>query len=460
MIHWLSRNPFTVLLVPLVTFIVCGTYWQWPIVYPKTVTVPENDTARTFYTICLRTEAMPRSATMRYEATVLDSVMRGAHVLVYMRGDSTCHWPKQGDTLLVYTAWQKPDSMNGWNYAAYLRRQGISATGFVDSWAWQVINSNHSPWWRSSAAWQNRLKSRYQMLGIHGRELATICALTLGYREDLEPQLRRQFSAAGAMHVLAVSGLHTNILMMVLMAILTLFGWRKPLYEERVKQYILGMIIILSLMAYAWLTGATPSVVRAVIMSSILLLAMMVRRTNQILNTVFASAFIILVFRPMDLFSVSFQLSFAAVLAIVLFVPGWNRVMPQDHVWSLIGVSVAATMGTLPITLYYYGQISNYFLLTNLIVLPLAWVMMIGGFATLTVGWITPLGKVLAWIVNGTTWLMNAGVGWLEHLPYSTTQTTLPLWGMWTLVAVNLILLFMWDRITQTDTKNHVDKYI
>jgi len=446
--QWLKRNPMVVLLVPLIALIISCTYWHWPMTLPRTAILPTNDTTRAFYTLCLTSAAVPRTATMRYEAQVLSERAERPTMLVYIQGDSTTVWPEKGDTLMVYTSWQRPDSIGDFDYATYLYRQGITATGYVNSWGWQVMGHHSSPWWRDAAAWQRLLKERYRTLGIPSRELGTISALTLGYREDLDEHIKRQFSASGAMHVLAVSGLHTHILMTMLMGLITLFGRCKPLYEERGKQVALGVVIIGSLVAYAWLAGGTPSVVRSVVMCSMMVLAGMLRRDSQMMNALIASGWLILLVNPMDLYSVSFQLSFAAVLAIILFAPGWNRVMPKNYVLGLIGMSIAAMIGTLPLTLYYYGQLSNYFLLTNLIVLPLAWCMMIGGLFTLTIGWITPIGCVLAWVLKWVTWLMNEAVSWIESLPYATTMVELPLWGMWLLIGFNMVILIVWNKIT------------
>jgi len=293
------------------------------------------------------------------------------------------------------------------------------------------------------------LMARYQELGVNERELATISALTLGYRGKLSKEVKQQFVAAGAMHVLAVSGLHTGILMSVLIGLVTVFGLKRPMWEERGKRWALGCGVIAALVAYAWLTGGSPSVVRSVIMCSMVLLAIMLRRKKQMLNAVFAAAWLILLVRPGDLFSVSFQLSFAAVVAIALFAPGWRLAMGDSYLAGMLGMTIAAMVGTMPVSLYYFGQISNYFMLTNLIVLPLAWLMMVGGLLTLTIGWFAPIGKLLAWCVNGVTWLMNESVGWIESLPYSTTQVALPLWGMWVLIGVNLSILLIWNKVTR-----------
>lgn len=292
---------------------------------------------------------------------------------------------------------------------------------------------------------QQRLVNRYAELGISDRELGTLSALTLGDRTNLDKQVRKSFSAAGAMHVLAVSGLHTGILLLVLINLLTVFGWRKPLYDERGKRTVLTIVLIALLIGYAFLTGCSPSVVRSVWMASLCLVAVMLYRRPAILNIIFASAFFILLFHPNDLFSISFQLSYAAVLAIVLFAGGWERLIPHT---GLIGVSIAAQLGTLPIALCYFGQMSNYFLLTNLLVIPLAWLMMMGGLAFFTVGWWQPLGLLIAKGLNVLTYSLNEGVTWIESLPGASTNIQLPPYGIVLALAVAWGILIVWNKIT------------
>ncbi|MCQ2310980.1 MAG: ComEC/Rec2 family competence protein [Paludibacteraceae bacterium] len=311
----------------------------------------------------------------------------------------------------------------------------------------------------SAQAWQKYLCNRYSDLGIYGLELETLQALTLGYRDGLDKDLKRSFSAAGAMHVLAVSGLHTGLLMSALMALITCFGLRKPLYEQKQKRIVISCFLMLVLIMYAYVTGGSPSVVRSVIMACLGLLAYMTSRHPDILNIICASAFIMLILVPNDWYSVSFRLSYAAVIAIVLFIKGWHNLLPPvygnpwkikivGYVHELVGVSIAAQMGTLPFTLYYFGQISNYFLLTNLLIIPLAWLMMLLFVFLFTIGWIAPLGTALSWLLIKTTWCMNTSVRWIENLPYATTNIALPVFGIVLVAAGIWGFLIVWYSAT------------
>ena len=214
-------------------------------------------------------------------------------------------------------------------------------------------------------ALQERLYGRLEEAGLEGDELATVGALTLGYKEELSKELRQHFQVSGAAHVLAVSGLHTGILYGVIVWLLTLGGRLRPMHENRIGRWALSLVVIAAMWGYAWLTGMTPSVVRAVVMVTIFEVGRMSYQRAFSLNTIAAAAFFILVARPTDLWSVSFQLSFAATAAIVLIA---NKTIYRDielsryrntilgQIGSFFGgiivVSLAAQIGTLPITIH------------------------------------------------------------------------------------------------------------
>ena len=272
--------------------------------------------------------------------------------------------------------------------------------------------------------------------GLTGDELALVGALTLGYKEDLDPELKHHFQASGAAHVLAVSGLHTGIIYALLLGLLTLGGRIKPMHDNRAGRWAISLVVIGCMWFYAWLTGMTPSVVRAVLMVTIFEVGRMLYRQAISLNTIAAAAVLILFVHPTDLWSVSFQLSFAATAAIVLVANEMGKIIHYDYLKRIRGgkilnwivgiliVSLAAQLGTLPLTMYYFGQISNYFLFTNLIVLPLASLLVPCGLISIALGG-TGLGVMVSKITWALAWLMNHSVGWLENLPGSTTKVAI-----------------------------------
>ena len=296
-------------------------------------------------------------------------------------------------------------------------------------------------------AMQEMLYERLAAGGLSGDELATTGAMTLGYKNDLDKELKRHFQASGAAHVLAVSGLHTGIIYGILLWLLTLGGRYKPLHDNRLGRSAISLIIISVMWFYAWLTGMTPSVVRAVLMVTIFEIGRMCYRQAFSLNAIAAAAILILIVNPKDLWSVSFQLSFAATAAIVICANAMGEIIQYQRLrrtwWGkvlnwIIGiliVSFAAQLGTLPITMYYFGQISCYFLLTNLIVLPLATLLVPCGLISIALGG-SCCGVLFSKLTWAVAWAMNHSVEWIENLPGSTIKVSIGL-GM---VAIYYLL--------------------
>lgn len=302
---------------------------------------------------------------------------------------------------------------------------------------------------------QTTLYQRLANTGLAGDELATVGALTLGYKEELSKDLRRHFQASGAAHVLAVSGLHTGILYGLIVWILTLGGRFRPMHENRIGRWTLSLVIIAVMWGYAWLTGMTPSVVRAVVMVTMIEIGRMAYRQAISLNTVGAAAVLILLFYPSDLWSISFQLSFAATFAIIVFAremelhihrKDWQETRKGRVLSWMVGtiiISLAAQFGTLGITMYCFHQMSCYFLLTNLIVLPLATLLVPCGLLCVALGG-TSVGVLLHYPTALLAQVMNRSVEWIESLPGSTiaVDVSLPMVGIY-YVLLTCFIIFM-----------------
>ena len=401
-----------VLLLPVVAAILVCYYTHWPVNLLYKTECTTIDSLRT-YIFVLEGEPKPTARCERFEAR-----MKDGNVLLYIARDSMRTMPQTGDTLIARTRIRRGGVIGTFDYGTYLRRQGIIGTAYIGTHSIvRHIPSAVKP----QPPLQKRLYRRLAESGLQGDELATVGALTLGYKEDLDPELRRRFQASGAAHVLAVSGLHTGIIYGIILWLLTLGGRLKPRYENRAGRWAISVTVIAVMWFYAWLTGLTPSVVRAVVMVSLVEIGKMAYRNSLSLNTIAAAAVLILLVRPLDLWSVSFQLSFAATAAIVVFYPkiryDGNPVF--RYFLSLILVSLAAQVGTLPITLHTFGQVSTYFLLTNCIVLPIATFLVPFGMFTILLGG-SIAGVLLGKITWALAWIMNHAVGWIESLPGST----------------------------------------
>ena len=441
--RWLAAHTWLIALVPLVVIIVLSGYTGKPLNLLKDTEVDYLDTD-TVLAMHLLSGGEERAKTIRYEA----AVEGGGKVLLYLQKDSLT-MPKMGDVLLVETKVSRGGKLGAFDYGLYLRRQGIVGSCWANRRNWQVIGHKDIKGIRATAQrCQHYLHEQYQKMGITGKELGILSALTLGYREELDKDVQRAFSASGAMHVLAVSGLHTGIVWSIVIWILTLGGWRKPLYEERWKRWILSGLIITILWGYAFITGLSPSVMRSALMLTFWELSGLFEKQTSRWNPILAAAFIILIINPLALWSVSFQLSFAAVASIMLVGKKLQEaIVLRGKLWQYIGrlliVSVAAQIGTMPLTLYYFGQTSNYFALTNLFVIPLAFVLLLLGISTLAMSWCI-VGEWLGVVSKWCTWLLREGVEWIESLPYSTTQMYLSEWsvaGMYGAIICGILML-------------------
>lgn len=427
--RWLAAHTWLIALVPLVAIIWLSGYMGKPLNLLKDTDADYLD-RDTILAMRLLSNAQERTKTFRYEA----EVEGGGKVLLYLQKDSM-PMPVMGDVLLVETQVRRGGKSGKFDYGLYLRRQGIVGTCWALRRNWQLIGHEDDMGLKGLAKRsQYFLYQQYRKMGIEGQELGIISALTLGYREDLDKDVQRAFSASGAMHVLAVSGLHTGIVWGIVMWILTLGVLYKPLWEDKFRRWLLNISTIVLIWAYAFLTGLSPSVMRSALMLTFWALSSLLEQQTSRWNPLLAAAVVILIVNPLALWSVSFQLSFAAVAGIMLFGSSMQQaVVSKGRVWQsvsgLLIVSLAAQLGTMPLTLHYFGQTSNYFALTNLIVVPMAGILLSLGFSTLAMSWCA-VGEWLGWATKWCTWLLNQAVQWIESLPYSTTHMHLSEWGI------------------------------
>ncbi len=343
-----------------------------------------------------------------------------ANVLVSMRSSVLTRELNYGDSILFITQAREVRNLGNpfeFDYQNYLRHKGIYYTGFVDTGHVKLIGTGGGS---KPILWASRLRARllriYRFFGIKGTEYKILAALTLGYRQALDRQTLRKFSRSGAMHILAVSGLHVGILFGVLMIV---FG---RVMRSRYRWLAL-FVILFVLWSFALITGFSPSVRRSAFMFSVISLSYVIHHKPNIYNSLAASAFFLLMFFPADLFAVGFWLSYLAVVSIVAVYPLINNLIrlpvPLNRIWSLISVSVAAQIGTMPIGIYVFHQFPNYFLLTNLFAIPLAGIILYLALFLFAIARFTAIAalvaralkffvKILLWAINITESLPGA----------------------------------------------------
>lgn len=285
---------------------------------------------------------------------------------------------------------------------SFLGDENVSELGFVNSF---------SGFWTNSREYLiNIIKEK-----ISEENQGLVVALTLGDKSKLTIEKRNHFANAGAMHVLAVSGMHVGILLGFLQWIFFLI---KPLRKRSLYLYF-ALILI---WAFAFLTGMSASVARAVIMFSILAVGQLMGKKFFGLQAIFASALILLILNPLFLFDIGFQLSYLAVLGIAFFYRPiidlvHFRYKIVNYFWQGTTIGIAAQIGTLPLTLYYFNQFPNYFFLTNIGLIVLAAIALISVVVLFIFHAVPYLNDLLADGVNLIYDTLTNFIKWINSLP-------------------------------------------
>jgi len=343
-------------------------------------------------------------------------------ILAYINHDSLSKNLSYGD-LIAFSAipspTQSPQNPFQFNYKNFLRFQQIEYQVYLANEKWNPLNINSgNVIIRYAVNSRKRLLDIYRKNNIKGQEFAVLSALTLGYKDEIDAETQRAFSASGAMHVLAVSGLHVGIIFLALQKLLFF------LERGRRKKAIQLLIIASVIWAFAIISGLSPSVIRASAMVSLIVLGKLLLRHTNIFNVIAASAIVLLAVNPFMIMEVGFQLSYLAVTGIVALQP-WiykliyvpNRIL--DWLWQLTSVSIAAQLCTFPLGLLYYQQFPNFFLFSNLIVIPLASIIICVAILLLAFSSFSLLAGVIATALNYLTLFLNHIVSYIEKLPYS-----------------------------------------
>jgi competence protein ComEC len=242
-------------------------------------------------------------------------------------------------------------------------------------------------------------------------ELAIIQALLLGQRQEISQEIYSNYAAAGVIHILAVSGLHVGIILLLLNRLLV------PLERYRYGRIIKMISLLLLLWGFALLAGLSPSVVRAVSMFSFVAVGMQLKRRTSVLNTLFMSLMVLLLINPGFIQQVGFQLSYAAVFSIVLIQPHIYRIYKGEsklikYFWGILSVTIAAQIGVLPLSLFYFNQFPGLFFISNLVILPFLGFILGLGILILLLARLNLLPEILADLFGWMIATLNAFVSW------------------------------------------------
>lgn len=370
----------------------------------------------------------------RYVGKVLrvnDSVASGK-ILVHVRKDSTM------TTLpvdaILYTeklpveikAALNPTSFD---YKAYLNDRYIYKQVYLKTGEFLLTENVPKTLYGYAATLRNTIHSRLLEANFKTDELAVIEALLLGQRQQISKELQTNYANAGAIHILAISGLHVGILLFLLQFLLN------PLERFNYGKSLKLLLLLSILWSFAFVSGLSASVVRAVTMFTAIVIATHFRRQTNTLQVLTVSMFFLLLCKPHFLFDVGFQLSYAAVFAIVVFQPLWKKLWnPRSFFgksfWGLLTVSLSAQLGVLPLSLYYFHQFPGLFFVANLTIVPLLGIILAFGILVIVLAYFQWLPEFLSTLYSFIIQQMNVFVSWiasheqfvLTHIPMRFLQ--------------------------------------
>ena len=365
--------------------------------------------------------------------------------------DSLAVTLQQGDILRAqvnFRQYANRDSVTGFDYVAWQRSQGILFTARVRANTAQCLS--HDPSATQPSVFQKlhaHVLEAYAAAGLSGQPLELVKAMSIGDRADLDRDIRQSFARAGVAHILALSGLHVGFVYAILAGLARIF-----LLTSFWRRLLRCVLPLLGVWLFVGVAGATPSLLRAAIMLSVWGISRLFYQRWHSLDVLAVAAFIILWLTPEALFSLSFQLSFSALLGIILFKRFFRRLIPEKPLllhWGaeLLVISLCAQLGTLPFTLYVFGSLPLLSLFTNLLAIPLASGIVPGALllAFLPLG--SPLAQGLGFLLEQAASLLIWSTERLAPLPLvSLSEVYIPLLGAW-LMGLLLLAVGVWGLI-------------
>lgn len=368
--------------------------------------------------------------------------------ILYFRKDEKSLKLQYGDELIVHTHLQEinsPQNPGEFNYKQFCAFHRIYAQGFVDEFSWKKTGESGNSIFIFAFESRKTLLGILKDAGLANQEFAVASALILGYMNEIDQETKNAYSSSGALHVLSVSGLHVAIIFAVFDKLLSF------LLRFKNGKYYKAILILLILWLYALITGLSPSVMRSAAMLSFVVIGKLINRNASIYNILSASAFVLLCIDPMLIMEVGFQLSYLAVLGIVYLHPKiYNLFFFQnkiiDFTWNVTAVSIAAQIATFPLGLLYFHQFPNYFLISNLIVIPLGTIILYNGILALILSFVPFLNEFLIFTLKWSVKILNESVHWVEQLPYSLSSgISISIFETWLIYTIILSFLFFTD---------------
>jgi competence protein ComEC len=359
-------------------------------------------------------------------------------IILYFKQDSLLPALSYGSQLVLDKPLQEiknSGNPGGFDYKRYSLFQGITHQVYLKENEFEVLSTTNS---NPVRQFINAIRAKVLNIlrtNIRGqKELGLAEALLIGYKNDLDKSLVQSYSNTGVVHVIAISGLHLGL-------IYWLLAWLfKPLQKRKLK-WLRPVFILTGLWLFSLLAGAQPSVLRSAVMFTCIVLSDSLERRSSIFNGLALSALLLLCINPFWLWDVGFQLSYAAVLSIVIFmqpVYHWfyirNKVV--DFIWKLNAVTIAAQILTIPIGVYHFHQFPATFLLTNFLAVPVSSLILLVEILLCVISFIPTIAILTGKIISFLIMIMNSYIQRIELLPFS-------LWDGLQISISQAILLFI-----------------
>lgn len=359
------------------------------------------------------------------EAIVTDGKTKTCEgkILLYFAKDSSLMQLHYGDQILIHKKLQpikNSGNPGAFNYQRYALFQQIAHNVFLKDKDWiklETTKVNHFKQFLFSTR-EKILTTLQSAIGSNKDELGIAEALLIGYTNDLDKDLVQAYSNTGVVHIIAISGMHLGLIYVMLVWIFA----RAPYIKN--QKWLQVILILASLWIFSLLTGGSASVLRSAVMFTVITIGKNYFKQHSIFNSLASSAFIMLLINPFYLWDVGFQLSYLAVIGIIVFQkPIYNLLYVKnkkaDYVWNMISVTLAAQILTFPVCIYYFHQFPLLFLITNVIAVPLSTIILFAEIFLVAFSWIPFVmeyaGKATAWMV----WLMNKVILYINELPFA-----------------------------------------
>ncbi len=389
------------------------------------------------------------------------------NILINIMRDSTSNDLKYGDVLVFNSAIQEfdePKNPEEFSFKLYQSFHNIYHRTFLKGGDWKLVGEHQGNFLMAKVYQVREYFLSLIMKYVKDKNnFAVASAIMLGYNDYMNSDVTRAYASSGALHVLSVSGLHVGIMFIMLNFLLKWFDGK-----GRKLEITKSVIIITLIWFYACLTGLSPSVLRSAMMFSMIQFGKAMIRNVNTYNVIFASIVVLSLFNPFIVTEVGFRLSYLAVLGIIFLHPkiyalivvgfGYERESKNqnnyllkpftfflhdkkwffwwivDLGWQIVAVSIAAQIATFPLSLYYFHQFPNLFLLSNLVVIPVSNLILFLGTGLFAVGKIPYINDVVGWCFNGLLIVLNKFIFWIDSLWFALVQG----------ISITMIEMIVW----------------